>query len=153
MTRSSSVLNTIVGLAEGLSSKLPNAKAHLLSEMRQCDSLPGGSDAPKVQATAELTAVERAASRRMALQADLNALDAELDSVVATLRVMQQNCDKILGTRIEVPRCSAAGREGAIEWSVPDCWDAPTVSTLCAKCYHRERRWRQARGLPTRGAA
>ena len=151
--RTDRTIDTIVGLAEGLSTKLPAARVRIRQEMQILDSMPVGSDAPKVQATAELTKVERAAERRIELQRTLNALDIRLNDVVDILNWLHAECGRNIAVREEMPRCSAAGREGAIEWSRPECWEVPAKASLCAACYQRERRWRIDHGLPTREVA
>jgi hypothetical protein len=151
--RTDRTIDTIIGLAEGLTTKLPAARDHLLREIRLLDGFTGGSDAPKVKATSELTGVERAASQRIHHQQRMDALNDEINAVVQILSNLHKDCDRINATRIEVPRCSSTGREGAIEWADATCWDAPARGSLCAKCYQRERRWRQRNGLPTRDVA
>ena len=144
-------IGSIIGAAEALGMKLPGAKIELLRQMRAIDGYPTGSDNPKVKAEAELTTVEAAAGHRMRLQADLRALDDELNAVVLILVNLNRDCDHYIGLRLAGPgRCSATGRDGAIEWSDPKCWNAPDRGPLCARCYHRERRWRQRHGLPIR---
>lgn len=41
------------------------------------------------------------------------------------------------------------GRQGSIEWGDATCTELPTKNGLCVACYHRERRWRVERDLPT----
>lgn len=141
----------IVGLAEGLSTKLPNARQALLEQRQRIDGHPARGERVGPRGNAELTAVEAAASQRQHVEAQLKNLADELDAVVLTLRNLHRECDRHIGTRPEeVGRCSSTGREGALEWHDADCWDAPIRGPLCARHYQKERRWRIAHGLPTR---
>ena len=147
-------VNSIIGHAERIGIKLPGVRIELLRRLAAIDGYPTGTDAPKVLATAELTTVEAAAGQRIRLQADLRSLDDELDAVVLILVNLARECDRIIGAQLEGPgRCSAVGRQGAIEWADANCWNAPDRGPLCANCYQRERRWRQRNGLPTREVA
>jgi len=147
-------ISTIIGKAESIGQKLPAARTELLRRLHAIDGYPVGTDAPKVTATTELTTVEQAAAQRINIHTDLQALDDELNAAVLTLTNLAADCDRIIGTRLTGPgRCSSTGREGAIDWADPNCWDAPARGSLCPKCYQRERRWRQRNGLPTREVA
>jgi hypothetical protein len=150
--RTDRTINSIIGKAESIGTKLPNARHRLIERLNNIDGYTTGSDAPKVKATSELTGVERAADLRTVLD-DLRSLDGRLNDVVKILSELDRDCDRHIGTRHEVPRCTATGREGAIEWADPNCYDAQLRGTLCAKCYMRERRWRQRNGLGTREVA
>jgi hypothetical protein len=141
----------IIGLATSIGTKLPGARTELLRRLHTIDGFPAGTDTPKVVAKSELTTVEAAAGQRIRLEGDLHWLDDELNAVVLVLVNLHRECDRIIGYRADGPgRCSALGRQGAIEWADPNCWNAPDRGPLCASCYQRERRWRQQRGLPTR---
>jgi hypothetical protein len=147
-------IDSIIGTAEHIGIKLPAAKAELLYRLHTIDGYPTGTYAPKVTATTELTTVEVAADQRIHLEADLRWLDDELNAAVLVLANLARECDRIIGMRLQGPgRCSAVGRQGAIEWGDANCWNAPDRGPLCARCYQRERRWRQHNGLPTREVA
>ena len=147
-------VDSIIGHAERIGIKLPGVKIELLRRLHAIDGYPTGTDTPKVTATTELTSVEQAAGQRIILEADLRSLDDELNAVVLILVNLARECDRIIGLQLDGPgRCSAIGRQGAIEWGDANCWNAPDRGPLCAACYHRERRWRQLNGLPTREVA
>jgi hypothetical protein len=102
-----------------------------------------------------VTGVEQAALIRIDIPDHFGDWLDRLDATVSVLRALTRDVRHVvkdLAPKVRVPRCSASGREGAIEWARPDCWDAPIRGPLCAACYHRERRWRQEHGLPTRDA-
>ena len=147
--RTDRTIDTIVGLAEGLSTKLPAARDHLLREIRLLDGFTGGSDAPKVKATSELTGVERAASQRIHHQQRMDALNDEINAVVLVLRNLHSECDRIVATRVETPRCDGgAGRSGHMipraegGWSDPTCHNVPSLERkTCDACRQRFHRW------------
>jgi hypothetical protein len=163
--RTDRTIASIVGLAEGLTTKLPAARAVLAALIHTIDGYPVGTDAPKVTATTELTTVEQAADQRIRLtvgwdgetvQRNLRWIAETMDAAVRNLSDLHRECDRIIGEREAAPRCSGGvGREGALEWGRPDCWEVPRSvnSPLCVQCYHRERRWRIAHQLPTRSDA
>jgi hypothetical protein len=147
-------LEQIIGQAESLTVKLPAARDHLLVELHHLDGMPGGSDAPKVQASSELTAVERAVAGRANVQARLKDLDDNLHAASLILRHLRSDCDKILGTRFEVPRCDGGvGYEGYMipqadgGWSNPSCANVPSDGRkTCDQCRGRASTWKRRRG-------
>lgn len=152
-------INGIVGLAEGLSTKLPFARTILLLDVpdgygrdRSYDKIRGTDGGSPVESAVIGRDTNDDEKPRRAVMM-LKGLSDELDAVVKTLRNLHADCDRIIGTKVEVPRCTSTGREGAIDWHDADCWDAPMVGPLCAKHYHKERRWRIAHGKPTREEA
>lgn len=129
----------------------PAVRAHLNRELTILDGQPAGTDTPKVTHTAELTPVEAVASQRIHLGNLIDDYSDRLNTTLTVLRQLDKDMTRTLGTRTPAPRCTGGtGRDGNIEWGRPDCWDIPARGPLCIPCYHRERRWRQDHGLPTR---
>lgn len=98
------------------------------------------------------TAVERAAAERMRIEHWLDDIEAQC-VVIATVALQALKSGRsLIGERValEVPRCSAEGREGSIEWADPTCTDAASRGSLCDRCAKREYRWRVEHGLPRR---
>ncbi len=149
-----------------------NARAHLRHERRLIDGLPsiasgadtgGGSqgertipvkyrDADDNEQTdhVPVTGVEAAMFQRQQLDDRLADLDAHVRGVLTMANDIHRTTQRILATRIEVPRCSATGRDGAIIWGRPDCTNVPSRGPLCDSCARRETRFRQERNLPSR---
>ncbi|HXI11183.1 MAG TPA: hypothetical protein VNM92_00860 [Thermoanaerobaculia bacterium] len=127
-----------------------NARAHLHHERRLIDGYPGGSDEPHVTATSETTPVERAVLARQQLDNRLTDLEAHIRGVLTMANDIHHTTQRILATRIEVARCTATGRDGAIIWGDPTCTSPPSRGTCCDRCSKREYRWRQSVGLPPR---
>jgi hypothetical protein len=154
----------IDGYVRNLRTLIPAAKAHLDAELHQLDGLPtvasGADTGPGGQRSIlvdgeriPVTSVEAIAITRLELANTATDYDDRLDATVMVLRALLADTRRAIATRIAiaVPRCTATGREGAIEWGRPDCWDAPVRGPLCFNCYQRERRWREGVGLPARG--
>lgn len=102
------------------------------------------------------TSVEAAVLHRQTIADQLDDITAHVRGILTMYRELSKMVQRAIlthGPTQPAPRCSATGRDGADEWGDPRCWDIPTRSTLCARCYMRERRWRQSHGLPTREAA
>ena len=162
----SRALDMIDGYTRNLRTLIPAAKAHLYAELHHLDGQPtvasgadtgpGGQRAILVDGErVPVTSVEAVAIARLHLVNTVTDYDDRLDTTVTVLRALLTDTRRAIATRITltVPRCSAIGREGAIEWGRPDCWDAPVRGPLCFNCYQRERRWREQAGLPQRGDA
>ncbi len=132
------------------------ARAHLRHERHLIDGYPGGNDEPVVTATSETTPVERAVLARQHIDNRLADLGALVRGLVTLTLELCRTADTALGVRVETPRCSATGREGAMlaradgGWSDPTCTNVPSRGPLCDSCARRETRFRQARNLPPR---
>lgn len=159
------ILDRIIGRAEGLQTKYVNALNKIdnetshLGDIKAHDytatKVSGGGNLQNVDGdTISWTPTEARGNAALDLAADKEYLIGLVRAAELALAQAHEEADKILGRRtFPVERCTATGREGAIEWGRPDCWDSPIRGTLCAACYHRERRWRQEHGLPTREEA
>jgi hypothetical protein len=155
--RTDRTITSIIGLAEGLTSKLPAARDILRQRINAIDGFPVGTDTPKITATAELTTVEQAANQRIWLETNLRSLTYELNAAALIIANLHRECDQILGHQPR-PRCTGGqGRQGAIEWGQPDCWNIPTragtPAVLCDRCFQAERKWRSRNGLVARDVA
>lgn len=165
-------------LLNAAATQTEQARRHLSAEIRLCDGLPtstfgaqrvgGGGRGPttmRVPITDEngdwidgeraydevpATSVEMAAIQRQHLQEQRDDLNALCRGIVTMANELSATCRRILGIRIEVPRCSATGRDGAIEWHDPSCTNVPSRGTLCEKHSKSEWRWRTLHGLPPR---
>lgn len=150
------ILDRIIGRAEGLQTKYVNALNKIDNETSHLGDIPARDySSDKITGgKTELTSTEAKAEMALRLGGDKEYLVGLVRAAELALAQAHEEADKILGRRtFPVERCTATGREGAIEWGRPDCWDSPIRGTLCAACYHRERRWRQEHGLPTREEA
>lgn len=103
-----------------------------------------------------LTAVERAAERRMQLNNNLSMFEVQCKTIVVAASDAMRAADHILGTRLEVAdeaikecRDGQFGREGAIEWGDPLCRKGADKVGLCHQHYMAARRWREKNGLDT----
>jgi hypothetical protein len=162
----SRALDMIESSARILRVLIPAAKAHVLAELHHLDGLPtvasGADTGPGGQRSilvdgerVPVTSVEAIAITRLELANTATDYDDRLHATMMVLRALLADTRRAISTRVAivVPRCSATGREGAIDWARPDCWDAPVRGPLCFTCYMRERRWREQAGLPARGDA
>lgn len=129
---------------------IANARAHIRHERRLVDGMPGSSGEPHVTSTSETTTVERAVLTRQHLDDRLADLDALRNGIVTMANELARTAHNILGIRIETPRCTATGRDGAIIWGDPTCTAVPSRGACCDRCSKREYRWRQSVGLPPR---
>lgn len=151
--RTDRILTSIIGLTEGLTTKLPAARDQLNRTINAIDGYPVGTDSPKVTASSELTTVENAAHQRIRLQEERMGIDIALNGITTALAELHRACDRIIG-RQPVARCTGGqGRSGSIEWGDANCWSIPSRNGLCDACYQRERRWRILNGMPTREVA
>jgi hypothetical protein len=110
----------------------------------------------------DLTRVEAAAASRVRYSQVTNDLDAGIKLLAVTIHDMLDTCHHQLRSRTvaNVDRgdrvCDCSGRDGALVppteggWADPGCRNHVVKAGLCGGCYHRERRWRIANGLPTR---
>jgi hypothetical protein len=137
-------------IVENLAYKYTAARRHLQREMSILDGISGDNGDPKVKATTELTSVEAAAGQLEHLHKVLADLKANVRAVAVIAHNASKDCDRIIGIRVAVPRCDAAGRDGTIEWGDPTCTAVPTRGPLCDRCSKREYRWRVAHRLPLR---
>lgn len=96
------------------------------------------------------TPVETAALNRERIEEIRADLEAHVRGVVTIVNEIARTTQRILATRIEVPRCTSKTRDGAIEWGDPTCLNVPSRGPLCDRCAKAEYRWRTARGLPPR---
>jgi hypothetical protein len=140
-------------LADNLAGIVDQATRHLQRELNTYDSLPTTSDATITTSQQTNTAVEHAVLGRQLIDDDLTDISLHVRGVVTMLLSLTAMVHRAIGTRTPAPRCDATGRQGSIEWGDPTCWDIPARGKLCQRCYFRERRWRQAHGLPTRDDA
>src|SRR5215207_5501226 len=98
-----------------------------------------------------VTGIEATVIRLDNINAHRDDLLAQVRGVCTMAHNLNTDLDRILGTRIaNTPRCSAEGRQGAIEWADPTCHNVPTRGPLCDKCSQREYRYRRRHGLPKR---
>jgi hypothetical protein len=180
--RTDRILTSIIGYTEGLTTKLPNARTHLRQLINSIDGFPVGADTdtpsgggltltithrddptiPEDQVDrVPATAVELAAHRRSQLELDLGYIDATLNDVVKSLLKLHRECDRIIGTRIETPRCDGGtGREGHLlpraegGWSDPSCHNVPSEGRkTCDSCRQRFHRWAREHGHHTAATA
>lgn len=109
-----------------------------------------------------VTTVEDVALKRQAITDQLADLHAQARGVLTMHNQLAATITQALRTRVtvtDVKPCDATGREGYMiprdsgGWSDLACTNIPARGTLCIPCYHRERRWRTAHGLPTREEA
>jgi hypothetical protein len=101
----------------------------------------------------ELTRPERVAAERIRL----GTLMADIDARVATIAMLAtdllRDCDRLVGTRVETPRCDGGvGRDGYHlarsdgGWSEPDCENVPAEGRkTCDACRKRAQRWKDER--------
>jgi hypothetical protein len=104
-----------------------------------------------------LTAVERAAERRLKLNAAHADFKARCKLIVVAASDALAEADALLGSRLEavgadkVTECRDGqhGKEGAIEWSDPTCRKESVKGGLCQAHYSKWVRWRTANGKKT----
>lgn len=147
------ILDRIIGRAEGLQTKYRNALDKIDNEIGHLGDIQARdySAAKITGAHTELTPTEARASAAMRLDGDKEYLTGLVRAAELALTNANREADRILGTRVvDVSRCSSTGREGAIEWSDPNCWNKPSRGPLCDKCSKAEYRWRRARNLEPR---
>jgi hypothetical protein len=186
MTRPDPRLIAASRLVENLAYKLPVARLRVLEQITAIDgvgALASGADTGGGSAGARavrvlisdddgepildafgkrqyddvpVTGVEDYAFKRIALQAELEDLMAHAAAIATIASNALNDADRMIGIRIEVPRCSSAGREGSElpwpgeGWADDTCSKVPTRGALCDACSKREYRWRVARGLTPR---
>jgi hypothetical protein len=143
-------INAITGI---LRQQLPHA--HWQLEHQMADGLAahptdndgharGGHSSP----------VESTVMRRLPQHTTIRNHHDELDAACKILRNLERETRTILGNTGPAPRCTGGtGRDGNLDWGRPDCTELPGRGSLCIACYHRERRWRNDHGLPTREVA
>jgi hypothetical protein len=98
-----------------------------------------------------LTAVERAAERRLQLAADLADFEAQCKLIVVAASDAMRSADRMIGTRLEVEKITECrdgqhGKSGSIEWGDPTCLKEAVKSNMCqahAKAWYR---WRKDQG-------
>jgi hypothetical protein len=137
---------------EQLAPDVTAALTNLHRERAICDGYTAGIGSGR--GTSDSSTTEAAA-----LQADR--LDTRAQRIRNTIADIERDIHHLsrltrdsLGLRapVTIARCrdNHTGRQGAIEWGDPTCENLPDKAGLCVACYHRERRWRQAHGLPAR---
>lgn len=98
-----------------------------------------------------VTATEAAAFAAARIHAHRADLQAMITGVVRMANNIAAECDRVLGRRdYNAPRCSSAGREGALEWGDPLCANYASRGKICDRCAKREYRFRAEHGLPRR---
>ena len=137
---------------EHLTALLPAALARLAWQADQHDTLKSATTEPRVSGGGStLTKVEAAANQRTRATDQRDYIIGLIAAAERGLELAVNECRKTIGQNPNTPRCTGgAGREGAIEWGRPDCWEVPARGALCIACYTREYRWRNQTGLPTR---
>lgn len=137
---------------EHLNALLPAALARLDWQADQLDTLRSASTEPRVSGGGStLTKVEAAASQRSRASDQRDYIIGLIAAAERGLTLAVDECRKTIGQTMQAPRCTGgAGREGAIEWGRPDCWEVPDRGALCVACYTREYRWRKGNNLPSR---
>lgn len=139
---------------------------HWRDEERIVDGYPGGSSAPRVQSTAELTSVERAAELRLTISDQREELRDRIDGIETAVNSLGRFLRHSLGTR--VPRhlgqlCGDWGdrkpwdghllawapgsRDDRNGWHDATCRNGAGWSGLCPTCLLRMNRWRERNGL------
>jgi hypothetical protein len=98
------------------------------------------------------TSVEAAVINRQRILDELEDVTVQIRGMTTMARDLMKMIQRGVATTATkaAPRCTSSGRDGNVEWGDPNCWDMPARGPLCPRCYQRERRWRQAHGLPTR---
>jgi hypothetical protein len=143
-----------------------HALEHWRDELRTLDGYPGGSDAPKVMSTAELTSVERVADMRITLLDDREELRDRLTGIEIAVADLTHWLRTRLGTRLPrhiAPLCGEWGgrkpweghmlpwtpgaHDDANGWHDATCRQAAGWSGLCPTCLKRMNRWRARHGL------
>jgi hypothetical protein len=137
-------------LVENLAAKLPAARAHIRAEIRAVDGWGAGAGEVNVKHTAELTPTEQHAHARLELANQLADLEAHAAAIAYIAANACNEADRIVGHHLEAPRCTATGRDGAIEWADATCTAIASRGPLCDRCSRREYRWRADHGLSTR---
>lgn len=153
-------IDQLIGHLEHLHHELITAEDILLDQRRRIDNwTTNNPDTPKVSGGGDpISPTERAILARAAIDTQLKAHRDELDAAELTIRNLRRDCHGVIrheGEAFNVelpptPRCSADGRDGAIEWSDPTCTAVPSRGPLCDRCSKREYRWRTAHHLPPR---
>jgi hypothetical protein len=101
-----------------------------------------------------LTAVERAAERRLRLSADLADFEAQCKLIVIAASDAMRSADRMIGTRIDGEKlkdCGEAqfGKGGALEWGEPVCHAPIAKGGMCQAHYSKWVRWRTKHGEKT----
>lgn len=147
---------------ENVAAILPDAIAEILRRELASDGYTGDSGEPHVTSSSSDTPTESAclsrihwANVRAEYDADINALAIIADGLVRRSRKLLAG-DTLAPTGPKPRTCDPSGREGALVplvdggWADFTCRDGAVKDGLCGKHYHAERRYRQAKGLPTR---
>jgi hypothetical protein len=138
-------------MVENFAARLPVARLHIRQQINAIDGWLGDNGDPHVTHTAELTTVEAAVETIRQLENTLADLEAHAKAIPTITHNAFIDCDNIIGHRtIEVRRCTATGRDGAIEWADPTCRAVASRGPLCDRCSKREYRWRITHGLTPR---
>lgn len=154
MTAIQNALDYITSMAGILRQQLPHA--HWQLERHMADGLaahPTDGDGSHSKG-GHTSPVETTVLKRLPQHTTIRDQLDELDAACKILRNLERETRTILGRTGPPPRCTGGvGRDGAIDWGRPDCTELPGRGPLCIACYHRERRWRNDHGLPTRDVA
>lgn len=131
---------------------LPAWQSTIARELAAHDSLPNGTGADTARHTGGTTTpVEAAVLARAPTIDHWHDICDRLDTTCAVLRGVVADMRCHIGTTPHpVPRCTATGRDGNLEWSDPACTAIASRGPLCDRCAKREWRWRQDHGLPPR---
>lgn len=139
-------INSIIGLARILGERAMAAQEMIEYQIRQIDGFPAGTEGPKVSTSSGSTPTERAAQQRFALMERRDKLNADIDKAIALLRTVDDDCGRILGGGVGIPRCTGGyGSEGAKQWGDTSCHRLARREGLCDTHYMRRRRWRERR--------
>jgi hypothetical protein len=137
---------------EQLAPDVTVALAHLYRERAICDGYTASTS--NGRGTAESSTTEAAALTAEYLGIKALAIRTIINQIETLIDDLAHSIQKAVGVRapVTVTRCrdNHTGRQGAIEWGDPTCEAIPDKAGLCSACYQRERRWRQAHGLPAR---
>jgi hypothetical protein len=145
----------VATLLNRLNQRVPALFEALHERMSYYDGFPhdlSASDMPKPKGVPTSVVEAQATGELLELsKVERTAAGHVTDLAFATYELLRLANVHVPTAHAEAPVCASTGREGAIEWCDPTCADYATKAGLCAKCYQREYRWRQARGKSSRG--
>lgn len=147
MTHLRTTLDALEANAKHLSRWAVVADREIRRALSEADGYPASTSAGRERGGGELTLVEAAADRRLAIA----------DQRSTQLRQLLEDAERITGQLValvnrwlpahdrgSVERCSGGGSlPGALDWGRPECTNIASRKGLCDACYMRMLRWQK----------
>jgi hypothetical protein len=146
-------LTAVVTLLTRFKDRAPDLLDELENRMGDFDGFRHDlsySDMPKGKGPPTSVVEAQATGELLRLSQVEQDIKGHIDTITLAAYALHDLANEYVPQKFAAPMCDASGRDWAVQWQDANCTDLASKGGLCARCYKRETRWRQANGKPSR---